>query len=586
MEEKEKNENGNDIQNDNRPKRQVNLYNEIAKAENYLLQKATKIENRNDLINFYFAYSSVFLPTLQFTVNHLKENDIAHLANFGILIDHLSQNQLNLFIDTQIDHSAIEIAEKSGKSKNEILKLLESISISQKHQITTTILTFGSISRDAILQDASTKFSAVNKTKLWANIFSHFFNFPVLAETLIDLEIVKEAEKQLLKVKSLIYDVKERDYDNFFAARHSGMFDFSDNKLVDLPKLFVGTKLSWLQAMEGIYFCKFLLDKKIEDGEKALKFNKQIQIYIQNNKTSKKEISYRNFNSFGPCPNLINILNSFGGNNTKIIPFSTCEWLVISDEKIFILDIPSNIDYYFSLKSTVTYSDKDGKQNVSLAIRDIGTIIEFGKNPAKFVAKHLSQLSPPKESIFLLNEKRRQKTIELFINEKDSVSAHLENLYSNTLNSPVLKSIKRVTTMGMEAMLAYGLLLSFEKMAESQGIRIDSETWSQIRTILSGVVVVRLENIFRKQKEIEDSTAEPEEDDSTNSFLLSPEEKVQKLYEQIGKSEKEFNDSMEGLKDAGLYELMDISKKVKEILLSGASVEEIKLELEKYFELG
>lgn len=559
------------------------IVNEVAKVENYMISKAAKISSFNELYNFYFSYTSVFLPTLEFAVNHLNEQSICQLANFGILIDHLSQNQIHFLIKSNIDLTCKEISRKTGKGESDILNMLDDLSIAQKVQLTTTIVTVGSIARDANLLDACGKFSVQNQAILWANIFSNFLYFPILADSYIDKKIIEEAEKSLKKIKEIISD-KERTFDAIFALKYTGLNNLSEKNIALIPKYFIGTKLNWLKANEGFYFCKFLLTKKKEYALKAVDFNNRIQTYLLNTRISKSEWSYRNFDTQGPSPNLVKTINALTDKPLRIIPISTIEWLIISDNNCFILDIPSNFNFYFTPEMTVTYKDEKGKEYETSAINDVGTIIEFNKDPADFVMRNLLQLSSPEDSLAFYDAKYRRNLIERYLQTGDTIATHLETIYNKTLSSPIVDIVKKGTKTGIESLIAYGLLVTFENLAEANGIKLDSENWIQIRAIVSGILVSRLAYIIDNQNKKEKENKKIIKDNKEFQ-ILSSEDKIRELYKKISESEEDFNTSITEMQDDGLLDIFQLSRKIREIILSGMTTEEIKIELNKFMNL-
>lgn len=565
------------------PTPKPSISNEVEKVEKYMIEKAANISSFNELYNFYFSYSSVFLPTLEFSVNHLNEDSICRLANFGILIDHLSQNQIKLFIKLNIDFTSREISQRTGQSESTILAMLDDLSIAQKTQLTTTFITFGSISRDATLLDAAGLFSVQNQTILWANIFSHFFSFPILTDLYLNKTMIDEADKALRKVKELISN-KNRSYDAIFAIKYSGLNDLSEKNITKIPKYFIGTKYNWLLAYEGLYFCKYLLTKDKLFAKKAIDYNNKIQAFLMNPRVSKSEWSYRNFDSQGPSPNLSKTIKSLVKGPIRIFPISTIEWLIISDNQCFIIDIPSNFSFYFSPEMTVTYKDENGQTFETNAIEDVGTIIDFGKNPADFVLRHLSQLATPESSNALYNSKYRRMIIDRYLSSEETIIAHLEAAYNKTIASPILDLVKKGSKTSFESLIAYGLLISFENIAQASGIKIDSETWMQIRTIVSSILVSRLAIVFENQTKKEKQQKIKAKSDAKLKILTS-EEKIQELYSKISESEKEIEAAVSEMKDDGLMDIMNLSNKLKEIILSGMSPEEIKVELETYLNI-
>ena len=559
-------------------KNRPSITTEVARIEGYMIEKATKINSLTELYNFYFAQCSVFLPTLEYAVHHLNENTICKLANFGILVDQLSQNQIRLLIQNNIDLTAQEISKRTGKRKSSIIRGLDNISIAQKAQMTTVLVSLGSVTRDVYLLDATSKFSIQNQTILWANLFGHFFSFPVMADMYLNEDMINDAEKSLKQTKSLISD-KTRTFDALFAMKYPGLYNLSEKNITNIPKYFIGTKLNWLSANEGLFFCKYLITKNKKYLEKSLDFNKRIESFLKNERVSKNEWSYRNFDTQGPSPNLLKLLQS-KGESWNIYPISTIEWLVITnDNQCFVVDIPSNFSFYFSPEMTVTYSDENGKVFTVNASQDVGSMIDFGQNPADYVANCLSQLSSPKESIALSQVKYKKELIERYLASEDSAIAHLEVAYNKALSSPIVDIVKKGTRTGFESLLAYGFLTSLESLAKASGIETNAESWIQIRTIVSSVFVGRLAYLLEKQrkKEVEEKEAKQEE-----AIILSPDEKIEKLYSKITESGKEFEQAFKEIEDDGLLEIFNLSNKMQEIILSGLSPEEIKMELEKY----
>nr|WP_320017174.1 hypothetical protein [uncultured Desulfobacter sp.] len=565
----------------------ANLENQVTKVEWFMVEKATQISTFSELMVFYQSYLSVFLPTLEFAINYLDENSICQLANFGILIDHLSSNQIDLMIDNSIATSAKEISEKTGKDEKNIIALLDNLAIAQKYQLSSTFIVLGSINRDYTIKFASSKLNVRNKAIMWANIFGTVSNYPIFIEFFLNPKVFDEAESDLKEVRRIISD-KGRLYDAYFAAGRSGLKGLSEKNITEIPKMLIGTKLNWLHAMEGFYICKYLTIKKDEYIEKALEYNKRIQKFLTNKRVSDSEWAYRNLITQGPSPDLEIVLNNLrkSDEELKIHLISSNDWFIETGGKCFFIDIPTNFNFYFSPESQVKYCNDDGHEQILDAVKDVGMIVAFGNNPAKFVMEHLSTLCSPDKSLCYLNTLKRERKIEQYSNFGNTIEGHLQSLYNTTLSSPVLDIVKKGTKLSIEAMVAYGILISFEQLAVSAGIELKSEIWVQTRTIVSGIIVAKITNVFEKQKEKSDKENELLEEKvnaNENGFnLLSTEEKIQGLYDNISKMETEYVDTVKEMNDDGLGVIFTISNKIREILLSGISPEEMKEELSTY----
>ncbi|KPA15569.1 hypothetical protein MHK_004224, partial [Candidatus Magnetomorum sp. HK-1] len=237
-----------------------------------ILNKAAMVSNYNSFLHFYFAYLINYVPMLDFAIETLPENSIAKLANFGMLIDHLSTIQLDRVLSLQMDLQAKEISDSTKQPKSIILKRLSNISIAQKVQISSTLLLGSSLSRDYSLSLATSKFNAINQIIAWSNMFGQLSHFPALIETFIDEKLLSKAENDLSKAKNLIQK-KDRSYDYILACDWAENVNLSRQVVQEIPKFILGSKLAWLEAMEGLELAKCIIRKDETSGEKALKYN-------------------------------------------------------------------------------------------------------------------------------------------------------------------------------------------------------------------------------------------------------------------------------------------------------------------------
>ena len=116
------------------------LEGQIVHLENVLIKNAINLDQFNDLLGFYFLYLSTYIPMLEFTVENLSEDEIAGLANFGMVIDYLMDIQISRLVDKNFDFTVKEISQKVKKPKTEIMKMMNDVTIAQKIQLSTTLI--------------------------------------------------------------------------------------------------------------------------------------------------------------------------------------------------------------------------------------------------------------------------------------------------------------------------------------------------------------------------------------------------------------------------------------------------------------
>lgn len=554
---------------------------EIAKIENALVNKAAMVQNMDQLLSFYFTYLSHYMPILEYAIENMPENSIAKLANFGILIDQLSSIKINNVVDLATDLQVREISEKTKKPKSEIAKIFSDISISNKIQVASAVILSSSISRDFSLSTANTKFNALNKITIWSNLFNQLTKYPALIDTFINEELLNEATTDLKFSKDRIQD-KSRAYDYDLASDWQHATDFTKKQLLEVPKLFVGAKIAWLQAMKGLELAKCIYYKKKKHGEQALLYNNRLIRLLSNQNVSNNEWSYRNFNSFGPCVNIKKILDHFVNKEKTNVSIVSSNNLFIQTPSIrFFINVSGIYSLYINSSMFVNY-----EKGVSIPVKnDIGAVLTFHNSPAKFVIDNIRNLSNPEDSSFYSQLLKDKKIIEEIIKDVNSIITKLSITYGNNLNKNVAETVKTVTKNGLEGIVIYGSLFTLEKLAQSVGIDITAELWSQTRLTISGILLGSVQQVSKKAKEISDEEdKQSREKAKSEKYELTNEERLEKIYKKIDESKDAFNEAYQELGESGLSLLLQSTQKIKNILLSGLSIEEINKELSNYFD--
>ena len=553
----------------------VRLEQGIEKIEDGLLDQASMIVTLQDFIKFQFRYLSTYLPILEFAVDALPENSIAKLANFGMLVDHLCSIQIDRVVNSQIDLNAAEIAEKSGKLKSEILVALQDLSISQKLQISASLVTSSSIARDFTLTQGVSHFSPLNRVRLWANVFSNILRFPAIADLYLNEATLLEAESDLSDAQSRVSD-QQRGFDNFLAPNWSQDLGVAQRILVETPKFLVGPKVIWLRAMQGLFVSRLVVLGEQMAGKSALLYNEKLQALLQNEIYTSDEWAYRNLDSRGPGCDLPKVVESTGApKDIKLRVVDSHTILVTSSSKAALVVVPGIFSFY----TNPTLMTEVGPGQALPLSNNMNAIYRFYRSPASFVVNNLGRLSSPAESDLLTSVRRDRQKIETLIENSGSIAGRLLVTYGANLSAPVLESTKQLATTGFQGVLAYGLIYSLEQVAVAAGYSTESEPWKSIRTMIAGVLIGKLGPLSER---VSNTTAEDyeERERPTAAWLgMSTEDRLADLFRRIDESGTSMNEALEEANDEGINEILETSKKIRGLLLSGLSLEEIRTRL-------
>ncbi len=552
----------------------------IQKIQDAILNKAAMVQDANHFLTFYFSYLSVYIPLLEFAVEVLPEDSLARIANFGMLIDHLSTVKLDRALAMHVQRQATELTNKTGRPASEVLALLNDMTIGQKVYIAGSVLQTTAFARDVTLCAANSKFNASNKIVSWANIFGHVLRMPAFADSFIDPEMIQEASKELEDARERVQK-QDRSYDRDLSLQWCETLGMSQRVLEEIPKLFVGPKVTWLLAMEGLELARCILEKNREAGERALSYNEKLQSLLSKDTLAASEWSYRDLNSGGPCIDLRGIIKHSPGRPITLIPVTSQTIFVHTPETQYFLEIPGILPFYTNPNMIVQIGP-------DLAIpveHDLDTIILFHKSPALFVCNNLDQLSAPSECALLQRKKQDRALIEKIMSNEASLVVTIGLTYGNRVNKHILDMVGQIAVTSFEGTLLYSLLYGFEKLAQAKGVDLGSEGWSQARLAITAALLAKLRPLATKTQEMnKEGHADRKEKTSQPSPKLTAEDNLRLLYGKLEESQSAMCKAVEELNDTELTEIMKISAEVRDILLSGLSQEETLQALARYSE--
>jgi hypothetical protein len=556
----------------------------LAKIEYALLDRALAIRSLEDLMRFYFCYLSVYTPALEFTAENLPENEIAGLANFGITVDRLMNLKANEVVSMQADLAAREISSRTSKPRSEINKALGQLSIAQKYQLSISVLAIASLSRDATLCEATGKFDARNKIVAWCNILGYAVRIPAMASLYLSREVLDEAREELEEAKALIAK-RDRSYDAVLAARWSNSMGLSERNLVECPKYFLGQKVEWLEAMQGLEFCRYLLCDDPDAPERALMYNSKLRSLLTTRRQGKSEWSYRNLNSGGPTANLQHLVEADGDEPIRIELVDTRTFMVIRPGTTVILTLPGGLDFYTNERITVTRdmpSDDGRPRSVTTPIEsDPGTFVAFGESPAHFVAQHYKELAEPWASSLLKRVDSDRQRMKAVFASGDAFMGGLEITYGE-LSVRITETLRQLTKNAAEAVVVYGGVYTIEQLAKTMGLPVAAEPWSEVRLAITAILLQRFRPALSRAQTIEDEGRE--EFASTTSLPYTAEDKIRLLEQRTAAAEVQMTAAFSELEEMGLADLLRIARELRELVLSGLTVEEIMAELDARYD--
>lgn len=556
------------------------MQKEIQKIENVIIQRSMTIRDLNDFLGFYFCYLTAYFPLLEYAAELLPENSLAGIANFGMLIDHVSSIQIDRVLSVQADLQAKEISTAIKRPKSEVLALMNDLTMAQKAYISTSLLASSSLGRDLTLCAANSRFNVLNKIVTWANTFSNVIHLPAFAELFTSPEMFEEAQKDLAVAQKRI-QLKTREFDYDLSRDWCGIVEMSEQTVQEIPKFFPGAKLTWLQAMEGFETARYIATREQDAGKKALAYNSKILRLLRNQEIATDEWSYRQLNSGGPCIDIKNIVDMAANGQISLSRVTSQTIFVKSSSHQFFVNIPGRFSFYTNPNMRVRVA-KDLAIPIS---HDVGAIVAFYKDPAGFVINNIKTLSKPWESDLLIQKEADRKRIKQIIAEENSIRAHISIALSGPINQYIVDFVAQATETSLQGTFLYGLLIGFEKIAEMTGIPVSENLWSGSRMVITAALLSRIRGVTTSAKtQIEEEDSEARKKISDDSPPLTTEDKISAMYNRIEKSEIEMRKSFEELQDAGLTEILDISSHIRQILLAGLSPEETISKLKNYCE--
>lgn len=547
--------------------------NELGKIEDKLLNRVVVVKDLQSFVSFQFSYMSTYLPVLEYAVDCLPPNSVAKLANFGMMIDHLSSLQIERVVNQQMDFLAKEIVDSAtGKSKRDVLTLLSDLSISQKIQLSAALVASSSVARDYTVSRSVSRFDSLNKVAVWSNLLSKVFLYPMLVEELVSDHMLSQAEHDL---EAALLRVKEDHFDASVAERWSESVGAAPRLVENTPKLLIGAKVHWLFAMHGLMTAKYLLQGDVEAAEESLGYNEKLQSLLNNQLVSLDEEPYRNLSSHGPSVNLVDIVNSRISGEARLRVIDSQSILVTSDSGSFVLGVPGIISFYLNDSVQI---ELDGY--AIPASHDMYGVRSFYRSPAQFLVDNFGKLSKPGDSDLQRILRKKHKELSLLLKESRSLPARLSVTYRGKVDLSLASQVSDAGAAGVQGVLVYGVVCSLESIGRAVGLPIESPEWQKVRSLIMALLLKYIGRIVERM----DGSGEPDSDDSGEGdsywLGLSTEEKVAELYKRIEGAGSQLKEAMEDLEDEGLNELVAASNEIRKILLSGLSLREIEERLQ------
>jgi len=568
------------------------LQKKLYELEPLLEDELIKVTDTNSLLSFQFSYISNYLPTLEYVVEYLKENEIANFANFGITIDNMLSIKFDELLRFRMAYDIREFSkgendEKKNGAKSELLKALERINVSQKLQMSVLFTSQMSAVRDQLLTQASSKFDPINKVITWANFFSHFISNPILCDHLLDEETIAIAEKDLKEAQKRIQMKNNKEFDYSLAMKWNNRSVLNEKKMIDIPKYFIGPKLAWLEAMVGLNVAKAIKKHDKKSMENVSEYTERILDCLSNDFISKKKYAYReNLDSAGPTFDIKKILQE----NTYAVTLLDNMSILFENKKvdndIFIIFVPSSISFFTNENTKIKRELKDNEGNTTYldipVCRDIYSMIEFGRSPALFWLNYHQYLCTPIDSnLFNFYQKFSSKIIDI-IKKSKTIIGKIDITYSDFVNNKVLEVFKNVKATSLQVLLAYGFLYVFEELAIIAGFDVLSgKLWSLNRLTIAGILTKNLQP-FEK-------TVEKHLNKENHEIRNRIKRKIEKPAILCGLEKDieeftEFTSSLSiALKDDIAVKLQNINFNIQKILKSGLPVEEIHEKLQEYY---
>ena len=558
----------------------IDVENNLKELEPILTNKLSAVKDFNDLVKYHLFYSSNYLPTLEFLVENCEDNEISKYGNFGIMIDQLLDIKLEQLLTFITDQESLELSKIKNINKNDLDETLSKLYISRKVQICTIFASQMSILRDQCLTQASTKYDAINKIITWSNFFSHFLHEPILHDIYMDDETIDIAERDLLEARKRI-QTKNKNYDKALAKHWKEKTDYSEEKLVDIPKYFIGPKLAWLEAMVGLNIAKILVRNDKNAMANANEYNEKIIDYLTNNTISKNKYAYReNLEIPGPTANLNKILASKEFNFTTLDNMSIlCE----SEKEVFIIIIPSSYSFYVNentkVKHKLIFDNYEEKEQELPIWRSMFFVKEFCESPADFFIQYKNYICEPQDSSLFCFWLNFSEKINTLINKSKTKIGRVELAFHGFADNKVINALKKIKADTIELIIVYNALSLFEELAKIAGFDVNADLWSMNRLAIAELLIRILLPITKISKE------EKNEDIHKIRHKIEgkPVNKKEKLSNDIKEISETANNLFEQLKDTSLNELQKVSSEIQAILKSGLPVEEINEKLKEYY---
>jgi hypothetical protein len=163
----------------------------------------------------------------------------------------------------------------------------------------------------------------------------------------------------------------------------------------------------------------------------------------------------------------------------------------------------------------------------------------------------------------------------------DAFMGGLEITYGE-LSVRITETLRQLTKNAAEAVVVYGGVYTIEQLAKTMGLPVAAEPWSEVRLAITAILLQRFRPALSRAQTIEDEGRE--EFASTTSLPYTAEDKIRLLEQRTAAAEVQMTAAFSELEEMGLADLLRIARELRELVLSGLTVEEIMAELDARYD--
>ena len=557
------------------------LEKKTGSIENQLIGELYLANNINDITAFIQTYATNYLPVLYYSVKHLDANKIARLMNSSILIDRLISIRINRIVRCQVLSDARELLEiNKNIEKSRLIALIDNQTILCKANLSSMLVFMLSFFRSALFSLYCDKKLFLNYGIGWNNLLLHFIENPHLIY-LLDKKSIKLAEKQLKFIENDIEKVGGSLEEEIFEELSKKEI-CSKNEMPNIHIYYAGLKIDWLKSKCLLSFCKFLKTDNKKLLKEAIDYSDIILKTLKSNDINYKKYSFRQkLSTPGPSPNFRKIIGDLSKYKRIIKLFNYVAYFETESEK-FVIVFPTNLNFY--LNNNV----KLEKNNLPL-LEDEEFILDVHERGCFALLDLLKNVYiNPDESKFYQNWENTHNLLREYFNEGLPYKFIYNQLRkSKGKDKIILEFEKKIDKKKkLSNVLALMTISSFHYYAEAKGFpEIPQYLYATIPLITQLVITTIYKTDYDKLLSELDSN--DDEEDQTN--ILGFEDKdeyfsIVKLEKQIEDIENDTQEFVNYLGLKGLEDILEVNMKIRKLLISSKSIDEINKELETLYD--